>query len=361
MKKGCMNKLENTTPSVTLKPTLILHTGGPKCGSSALQTFLTKNPKIESLGGKTIEYWTVSNSGSGNSDLNFRQIYSQEQKTFAGYQSSGHLTKEFKENCIHKIFDKFMLKHLKEVNNIFVFSCEGWAQDIQIENVGKCLCENRDFNIYVYQSIRPQIDILIPSYLQWNVWTQNPSLSECFRNLIGFAAWDKQIRSAYTLGADKVYVRFSSDIVKDFCEIFEVNQNSIKWPPNARINKSLPIEAIVFLLRNRQLRVNPHDSSIDFLIEYYLEKSDFHSENIPLKVDNELIFEIVDYFKKGNSNLSKFMDPEQFKVFQSTILTSKNRMLQESGFEEIVSAPLSIDFIEKLLVALLVSLKETNL
>ena len=44
---------------ITDEPTVILHIGGPKCGSSSLQTFLTANPLLETLQKTPVEYWKI--------------------------------------------------------------------------------------------------------------------------------------------------------------------------------------------------------------------------------------------------------------------------------------------------------------
>jgi hypothetical protein len=40
-------------------PKLIMHIGGSKCGSSSLQTFLTRNPHLETLEGSQVYCWKV--------------------------------------------------------------------------------------------------------------------------------------------------------------------------------------------------------------------------------------------------------------------------------------------------------------
>jgi 2-polyprenyl-3-methyl-5-hydroxy-6-metoxy-1,4-benzoquinol methylase len=157
------------------------------------------------------------------------------------------------------------------LNKVFIFSCEGWAGDFQQLLIAQCNCKNRNYQITVQQNVRPQLDMLIPTYLQWTFWTANPTLEESFYNLTEFSDWNKQNINAYKLGADRVNVRYSKDIVSDFCSDFGISRNSIFYPLSRKLNKSISIEAFTLLARNRELRSGPHDAYMDFLIEDYIK------------------------------------------------------------------------------------------
>ena len=170
--------------------------------------------------------------------------------------------------CLHKIFEKVISDNSTNQNKIFIFSCESWAEEFQNSKLQICTCKIRKFRIIVFQYIRPQIDLLTSAYLQWTIWSENPTLEDCVRTLKRISDWESQVDNVLKSGADEVVVRYTDDIVQDFCDALSIEMISDKKHKIKRVNKSLPVEALTILLRNRELRKGVHDSSYDILIEY---------------------------------------------------------------------------------------------
>ena len=337
--------------------TLILHIGGAKCGSSALQTFLTSNPHLETRDGTQVEYWRVTDDESSN--LTFLPVSEKKSLMGLNYQSSSQLGVRLESECLHTIFESFILENSKNLKKLFVFSCEGWGVDFQNLKVIDCSCAEISFRIQIYLSIRPQVNLLIPSYLQWELWMEKSSLKETFSNyLANFADWEVQAQNSLKLGADQILTRYTQDIIADFCEITNINHASVKTPLIKKVNKSLPLEAVVLLLRNRELRQGSHHSHIDFLLADLIDLGNIPITPISIKIENDLIEEITEHFKVNNMKLLSRMTQDHARSFEFDLNTSRDRYKDGIEASELSTTKLSVEFIEKLLVFMLLDFQK---
>jgi hypothetical protein len=353
-RKGVM-KIESSESSNHLrkKPTLIFHIGGSKCGSSALQTFLTQNSGLKGLDGEIFEYWTVRSHKNGKLEPLFAPVFSKNNLKGILYEVSNTFGEEFKSQCIHSLFERFVLENDAGENKVFIFSAERWSYDFQNIEIMKCECKVKNFEIIVYLNVRPQIDLLIPAYLQWIIWDENPTLENTFQWITERANWELQFRNAHKLGADKVDIRYTTNIVEDFCNLYKIERSSCKQPISRKINVSLPIEAISLLTRNRVIRPGPHDSGVDFLIEDYIAEYKIPTKQVVAKISPELMGAVDDYFRTGNLKLFDTMDEDQISAFKLKSLAAMNRVSVGIEVEDLFSNHLTIEFLEPLCVGLL--------
>ena len=344
----------------TEQSTLILHIGGAKCGSSALQTFLTSNPRLETWEGTQVEYWKVAHDESSN--LTFLPVSETKSTRGLSYQSSSSLGNRLESQCLHKIFGSFIHENNQNKKKIFVFSCEAWALDFQTSKLPNCNCIQRNFKIQIYLNVRPQVNLLIPAYLQWALWTGSSTLKETFSNyLTNFAEWEVQAENALQIGADQILVRCTPDIVADFCEITDVNHASVITPLTKKVNKSLPLEAIILLLRNRELRPGPHYAHIDFLLEDLIDLGDIPVTPVSIKIENDLIEEITEHFRVDNMKLLSRMTQDHARAFEFDLNASKDRYKDGIEVSELLTTKLSAEFLEKLLVFVLLDIQKKPL
>jgi len=337
------------------QPLLVLHIGGPKCGSSSLQTFLTRNPLLgKTGGGSKVEYWKLEADENGT--LIFQPVNkSNSVDTVRGvkYENSGSLEAQLEKNCIHEIFDDFVLNNSVIENKVFVFSRERWSREFQSANLQSCKCTKKNFETIIYLHVRPQISLLSSAYLQWTLWSENPTLNAAFLEITQFADWEIQAHNAYKLGADKVLARHSKDIVADFCEVLGIDGSIAKKSINQRINSSLPLEAVALLIRNRELRRGPHDSEIDFILEELLSEMDYLPTPIRLRINSELIRESAAHFRDNNLKLLSRMTPDQAESFCVELASAEEKFLKGIGVETLAANELNSEFLEKITTLLL--------
>jgi hypothetical protein len=351
-----MKQLDSLESFSSEMPTLILHIGGAKCGSSALQTFLSQNPNLKTIRNQEVEYWRVYPDIEDPNNFKFAPVLvGQSDSIDTGYLNS--IFPIFSKQCIHSVFAKFMKENATDPNKVFVFSCEGWSGDCQRSELPECACENITYQTVVYLSVRPQIQILVPAFLQWILWTEVDTLENALNLLKNMSDWSKQIENSYKLGANEVVSVFTQDIVENFSQSFEIDKESINTPLKKKINSSLPNEAVVLLLRNRILRPGAHHGGIDFLLEKLIQDFEIPTTPVELTVPSEIVEEIDEFFTESNARLIGILPENQGRDFHKKYVEAREKMLQNPGGTRISSENLDYDFLEKLVVALLLRYK----
>jgi hypothetical protein len=340
-------------PLQAKKSTLVLHIGGPKCGSSSLQTFLTQNSTLKTFTEEKIEYWRIQPNTIKEKGFIFTPISKIKLSEGIKYESSDKFYEALNENCLHSIFEKFVSDNSQHEQKIFVFSREAWSNEFQNAKIVKCKCEEKDFTILIYLSVRPQTDILIPSYLQWTIFSETPSIERTLDLLKEFSDWSRQIENAVVLGADKISAKYTSDIVEDFCNELNIDRNTINYKPLKDINRSIPVEIISLMMNNRELRPGPHASEMDFLIEDYLDKFNIETKKLVLKVDASLVSDLEEYFMESNFKLEKFLDSFNAIAYKKRLVESRNHLLENYGISDLTQIEIDPKFLENFLVALL--------
>jgi len=344
-----LNYLGNISPEM---PTLILHIGGAKCGSSALQTFLTQNPNLKTVRNQEIEYWRVFPDKEEPKNFKFAPVLvEQSNSNKTGYINSSFPI--FSNKCLHGVFARFIEENSIDANKVFVFSHEGWSGECQLSEAPECTCENTNYRTVVYLSVRPQMQMLIPAYLQWILWSDKDTLADALNFLKKISDWSKQIHNSYKFGADEVISVFTQDIVESFSETFSLDKGSIINPLNRKINTSLPIEALVLLLRNRELRPGAHHGGIDFVLEKLIQKFEIPTNSVELIVPGEIVAAIDEFFTSSNAQLKDFLTENQVIDFNKKYVEAREKLLQNKGIRNISEEKLDYVFLEKLVVALL--------
>ena len=351
-----MKLVKSSVTDSIQEPIIVLHSGGPKCGSSALQTFLTQNSKMKTNSGQKVEYWVAKSENVLKNQFSFYPIDKPKFSAGIKYEISDNFPKKLGISCLHEIFSDFVSKYSQKEKKIFVFSSERWARDFQNADRVECGCEE-DFKILNYLSVRPQIDLLIPSYLQWVVWTDTPTLDTAFQFVKGMADWGKQIENAQKLGVDISIVRYTKDIVEDFCTTFEIDRDSIQRLPLERINKTLPLDVIALLLRNRELRPSPHHSNFDYFIEDLLHNLDFKFKRVSLRVEPKLVKEIEVHFQESNLRLMDVLSEEHASAYMAKSTAAGKDLAKGDSVESLFSHEMNPEFMEKLLVSSLLESK----
>lgn len=294
---------------------LILHVGMGKCGSSALQEYLSFNNSLtDSQGNKylyacmnldgTVFYGDLIEEKASNSPFN--------------YASSPNL----KQINDKELFIKNFQESMNEINSNVVFSCEGWNSELKLfkELIFKSLS---GFQIEVVFFVRPPVAWLNSAWWQWGAWS-DVSFEKWIDKNISATLWSKHIIEWFeSEHVDKAHVKLlNKNVIESFSEIFnlKLEKSLLK-----RTNISLPGTVLRFFQNNRDLRPGPHDSSIDFVLSKYININSKPDWVIPETMVKDILQKTFDSNTKllrllnENDCLAMKDDPKWWKAnaFQS--------------------------------------------
>lgn len=245
---------------------LIIHAGAPKCGSSSLQTILSRDREFRSSSGNVFRYAAITDHGNLAIGEDIRHIREGRIEGLARSADLDDLQRLGKPEVARLV--QALNSCLKAAN--IVLSCEGWlARADEFADLGLLAGIETPVDVVAY--VRPQADYLNANWWQWGAW--NPATFQQWIYLTAFSecAWGSHGRKWMAMaGVSSVHMRLRpADIITDF-----FGWLSCDAPPATTVNRSLPGVALRFLQRHRDLRPDAHASAIDFVLERAL-KCDF--------------------------------------------------------------------------------------
>ncbi|TCT22870.1 hypothetical protein [Thiobaca trueperi] len=286
---------------------IIFHIGASKCGSSALQTELSKGRDLLSPDGRRDAY-AVFDSVEG-------VCFGSELKARLNRYARGYIpSPDLKE--IKTFDDEWYAKTRKKLataladHDGLIFSSEGWF------NVGLgfrdiAFFERLGIQVEVIAYIRPQVQFMNSAWWQWGAWT-GKSLDEYIEYRLPSIRWDRFIdRWKQVPGVSQVKVKLlGKDVVSDFFEHAGIvfNRDS-----QDKVNKGLPSEILRLYQRHRDLRASPSASVMDFVLSRHLGLSG----ETPWVITPQHADHIIRECSESNRKLDRHLDRESLKALQS--------------------------------------------
>ncbi|WP_161793871.1 hypothetical protein [Jannaschia aquimarina] len=232
---------------------MILHLGAPKCGSSALQTALSRHPVLTDTDGRRYEYSALLR---GEHLIAGRPIASAAGTSPYGYLSWPNFKAGDMSSPVFPAFEK-ALDRATRIGRIPILSSEGWL--VRHNAFGKVLAKLGHPRIDVVAFLRPPADWANAAFWQWGVWTAGT-----------MDRWLAHGRLPFTFGTDLerwsaipgVRIRFGRsqpDVVARFAGLYGLDLST-----GIDSNRSVPAALIEILLRNRHLRPSGHGPVVDF-------------------------------------------------------------------------------------------------
>jgi len=307
------------------KPEVVLHIGGAKCGSSAIQAYLSQNESA--LAAKGI--------GVPGLDLDFKsevtgeQIWFFERSAADGGASIGEK--------LAKLLDVAGAKGLNKI----VVSAENLCNHPALAKRFADALQSVSTKVVFY--VRRQDDFLISSWQQWNL--KRFASLEAFleARLPRDARWFNMVSPwAHAFGDAQICVRpfrrnvlFNGDVVEDFFKVIDVPQDGLV-PLKRNANPSFD-EALARLAhRVRDLFDTPHDNRFYDVMARLLGEDALKTSKASSLMDLETRQRICEAHSRENEELRKrFLPDFPHPLFESPtgndvrVLTDAEKLSEE--------------------------------
>jgi hypothetical protein len=277
----------------------IIHIGAGKCGSSALQRSLTRQPRWRSKSGERFEYLAFNAAGDLVTD------HAPAELRVHRYSASVPLSRLDEPG---RVADK--IRAARRAGITHVLSCEGWVEEAGVFASSGFL-ERIGGEILVVLYVRPQVPWINSAWWQWGAWSEAP-FQRWLRHIKPAADWNARAETWKALpGVSRLEMRLAgSDIVGDFARLLD---SGLEDP--GLVNTSLDSAVLRLFQRNRRLRPGPHDSAIDFVLGERLASSDV--PGAPWVIPQDLAEELVASYREGNLALERHLDAEAWQAMQA--------------------------------------------
>ncbi|MBY6127076.1 hypothetical protein [Roseovarius atlanticus] len=240
-------------------PDLILHVGAPKCGSSALQTMLTRHPDLRDGAGRRLRYVALRMPEGKYTLIQGGMVKRLGRASAYGYVCWPNFGPQTDSAPI--------LAALREVVEsgqrggwVPILSCEGWINHPQI--FADALAQMRYPRVDVVGFLRAPVEWVNAAWWQWGIWT-GYSLDVWLKRRLLFYGFADNLKAWAAIPGVRLHVRHSRpDVVQKFVSLYGCDLQ-MRVPGNA----SAPASLIGFLLRNRAYRTTPHDAQAEFVFQ----------------------------------------------------------------------------------------------
>jgi hypothetical protein len=271
----------------------------PKCGSSALQTYLSRPEFSEACAGRCL-YAAVRGNGTV---LWGEKLAANAAASPFSYCSShpGKVISSFSARERETV-RSVLLEFAKRCDTL-IFSNEGWGARAG-HFADDCLFAGAGFEVSVLAYVRPQVEWMNSAWWQWGAWAEAP-LGRWVKNSRPNARWH-DILQQWTAKpwVKQVQARLlDGDIVQDFMHYL-----GYEAPPQPHANRSLPGTVLRLFQRHRQLRPGPHDSAIEFVLARHLE---LDNQKNPWVLRPALVEQLLAFYRRDNEQLAHFLPADQ--------------------------------------------------
>lgn len=279
---------------------LILHIGGAKCGSSALQTALSHAD------------WDAEESGLVYAALHTHHglMHGKKLKLHAMQSRHGYATSSMAQELLEmppewrsEMIDK--LRALAAGPRRVVLSNEGWLQQADLF-LNHGLLDELGLPFDIFLVVRPQVEFMNSGWWQWAAWTKG-RLIDWVHQKIREVQWYGHLekwRGHPNFREAKVRL-LSKDIVGDFLTAFNAPP-----PPgieNLQTNTSLPGDILRLYQRHPHLRPGPDVSGLDFV----MSRLGIGGAPTPWVIPPALADEVVTASRADNERLLAILPEEE--------------------------------------------------
>ena len=238
---------------------LILHIGAPKCGSSALQTALTRHPDLRDSAGRRLRYIALRQQNNGYHPVYGNMVQRRGAASVYGYMCWPNFGRHTDSGPILKAMQDVL--HAGQRGGwVPVLSCEGWINHPDL--FAGALADLGHPQVDVVCFLRPPAEWVNAAWWQWGIWSV-PSVDVWLnRGGLPYGFADHLERWAAIPNLTLRVRRSRPDAVQKFNALYGCNLGAQKAE-----NISSPASLLGFLLRNRAYRETPHDARSEFIFQ----------------------------------------------------------------------------------------------
>jgi len=316
----------------------ILHIGAGKCGSSALQEYLSQSIDLKDSQNNRAVYGVLRPDGT----IITRNVVSElALKSVFQYASSPNLKNIKGPDAAAK-----SLASLEKIDaDTLILSSEGWINDPEAAAEKLSWLSKYDVEIVVY--VRPPVLWLNSAWWQWGAWS-NVDFDQWINSSESMTYWAVFLKRWENLPfINKMSVRLlPKNIVADFLTLTDLHENSTTNSNSETIsNVSLPGSVLRVYQKYRELRPSPHESNIDFSLSRRLSGI---KQSPDWVINSEKIEAIISNTNVHNEKLKGYFDTTQLAsfnsdsrwwsadAFQTQAAISSERKITEDEMQEIV-------------------------
>lgn len=286
----------------TNKPKLLIHIGGSKTGSSAIQSFLRKNHRLLASRGVVVPSSTLAQE-----DIKGHHVWLFQNLLASQPDQAKKDLKEHVENSV---------RGQKSSTKQIIISAENLSNIKRWPDIFSDIKDEYEISALLY--VRRQDDFLSSAWQQWHVKTENDFWAWMLSAVGSAANWQKAIENWNGLiPTDQMTVRVyerdklhKRDVVADFCQFIDCDTSDCE-AVGGGINPSFTEAVVNFLKDSETLAKGPHDN--DF---YRFVRDLTGNTYIKKKKESILTFEqrmaVLSHYEESNQwVLDKFFDSKE--------------------------------------------------
>jgi len=341
---------------------LVMHVGGPKVGSTALQRVLSQRAWRPRRGRPfLLAQWRV--------DGTLVEAPPGAQDTLGGYALSdlrlgslGGWSGPEADRAGHALAS---LAGQAPV----VLSNEGWASEaLALDEPGRSalrrVLASSGLRSEAVLFVRPQAPWIESFYLQFAIW-RGLDIDTFARNMVRGreGMWAARVRALEELGFDDVTVRYADDVVPAFlCDVLGVSPADPRLAAEAGGNQRVSLDLLLLMLANRDLRPDMHSPQVEFLVERLGPQWKLPQRPVPPLLGERLVEEVVAAFDDDNRELLGLLPAAEAEAFERRVaeFTQSRRGTELVTREALAAQPLDRDYMGALVAGALDEVMRTR-
>ena len=279
---------------------LYIHAGFDKCGSSSIQTFLSRQGQFKCKNGDSLVYAAFLRERIGYG----KELVKLSSHNVYGYRDSLPLNsfKTSPEEHINAVGDQLL--SLLQSHHV-VLSRESWNYEFDAWSTISFFNKHQ-IEVTLIFYIRPPVTWMNSAWWQWGAWSE-VELDIWLDQVIKAVNYVQRIKAFSSLSWIKaIHVRLlDTNLLDDFSNLLELDLKT-EQDRQPVANKSLSNGVLRLFQTHRRLRPSPHNSAIDFVLERHLKiggKADWVLNAAHIK-------KIIEQTRDSNLELIDFIDED---------------------------------------------------